>query len=143
MRWLRANPEMLFPRGTFGAYWFEVQRRTWKKFIRYERLTCLVLGRRKQDSNYIGPNGTDRYRDREGVLRWSPLGTWTHEEVFALLAEHNLPLPPCYEWPRGYYIGPARGRRATPRVETERDPPARWPSTATSASGSAGTSTPT
>jgi 3'-phosphoadenosine 5'-phosphosulfate sulfotransferase (PAPS reductase)/FAD synthetase len=105
MRWIRANPEMLFPRGTRGTEWFGVARRSWRQFAKYERLHVLVLGRRRKDDNYIGPPGTDRYLDREGVLRWSPLGLWTHEEVFALIAQQQLAMPPCYDWPRGYVTG--------------------------------------
>src|SRR5262249_2181418 len=69
----------------------------------YRRLKTFVLGRRRKDSNFI-PAG-DRYVDRLGVLRWCPIADWTHEEVFAVIAREQLPLPPIYDYPRGYAIG--------------------------------------
>ncbi|GAA4626941.1 hypothetical protein GCM10023196_037230 [Actinoallomurus vinaceus] len=104
--WLAKHPDMLFPQGAHGPRWFTlVQHRVQRDYFRANRLDLLALGRRRKDGNYVGPPGEDRYTNRQGVTRWSPLADWTHEQVFALMARENLPLPPCYDWPRGFQVG--------------------------------------
>lgn len=104
--WLAKHPEMLFPQGRYGPAWFRlVQHRAQRQFVRAHGVELLALGRRRADGNYTGPAGADRYTDRHGVTRFSPLADWTHEEVFALIARERLPLPPCYDWPRGFQVG--------------------------------------
>lgn len=104
--WLARNPVMLFPQGVHGPRWFTlVQHKAQLQFYRHNDLDLLALGRRRKDGNFIGPPGTDRYTNRAGVTRWSPIADWTHEELFALIHHMNLPMPPCYSWPRGYQVG--------------------------------------
>ncbi len=106
LTWLRDHPSMLFPQGADGQRWFTlVQHRGQTLYTQRERLDLLALGRRRADGNYIGPRGADRYTNRKGVTRWSPLADWSHEAVFALIGRENLPLPPCYAWPRGFQVG--------------------------------------
>lgn len=106
LAWLRTRPAMLFPQGAHGPRWFSlIQHRAQRRYFRAERLDLLALGRRRSDGNYVGPPGSDRYTDRHGVTRWSPLADWPHEAVFALMHRENLPLPPCYGWPRGFQVG--------------------------------------
>jgi len=106
LAWLRAHPAMLFPQGRYGPHWFHiVQHASQRLYVKRERVAVLALGRRRKDGNYVGPPGEDRYRDKHGTTRWAPLADWTHEEVFALLDAYRLPLPPCYDWPRGYQVG--------------------------------------
>jgi hypothetical protein len=97
---------MLFPQGADGSRWFSiVQHRAQREYFRDRGLDVLMLGRRHADGNYIGPAGADRYTNARGVTLWSPLAAWTHEHALALIARENLPLPPCYGWPRGYQVG--------------------------------------
>jgi 3'-phosphoadenosine 5'-phosphosulfate sulfotransferase (PAPS reductase)/FAD synthetase len=104
--WLARNPRMLFPQGGDGARWFTlVQHKVQAAYYTDSRLDLLALGRRRADGNYVGPKGEDRYTNREGITRWSPLAAWSHEHVFALIARERIPLPPCYDWPRGYQVG--------------------------------------
>lgn len=106
LAWLAAHPHMLFPHGADGSRWFGlVQHKAQRDYFVRHQLDLLALGRRRKDGNYIGPKGTDRYTNRAGVTRWSPLADWTHEHLFKLIVRENLPLPPCYGWPRGWQIG--------------------------------------
>lgn len=65
----------------------------------------LLLGRRRIDGNFCGPRGDNLYTNQRNITRYSPLADWPHEAVFALIKRHNIPLPPCYGWPRGYQVG--------------------------------------
>lgn len=104
--WLARNPRMLFPQGADGPRWFTlIQHKAQARYWNEHQLDLLALGRRRKDGNYVGPPGQDRYTNRVGITRWSPLADWTHEDVFALLHLENIPLPPCYGWPRGWQVG--------------------------------------
>lgn len=104
--WLVDHPQMLFPQGRHGPAWFKaVQHKSQAQYVKRHGIDLLALGRRRKDGNYVGPPGEDRYTDRHGITRWSPLAGWTHEHVFALIGHQGLALPPCYDWPRGYQVG--------------------------------------
>lgn len=104
--WLASHPDMLFPQGTDGPKWFTlVQHKAQAAYFHREAVDMLALGRRRADGNYIGRKGADRYTNASGVTRWSPLADWTHEQVFALIDREAIPMPPCYQWPRGYQVG--------------------------------------
>lgn len=105
--WLRDHPNMLFPQGRHGPAWFRlVQHRVQREYVKEQRVDLLALGRRRADGNYIAREpGGDRYTDRHGITRWSPLHDWPHEAVLALIAREQISLPPCYSWPRGFQVG--------------------------------------
>jgi 3'-phosphoadenosine 5'-phosphosulfate sulfotransferase (PAPS reductase)/FAD synthetase len=104
--WLAAHPHMLFPQGANGSRWFTlIQHRAQGRYFNSQKLDLLALGRRRKDGNYVGPDGADRYTNAHGITRWSPLADWTHEQTFALIDRERLPLPPCYDWPRGFQVG--------------------------------------
>ncbi|GAA4085309.1 phosphoadenosine phosphosulfate reductase family protein [Actinomadura miaoliensis] len=106
LAWLADHPEMLFPQGNYGSRWFQiVNHRGQERYYRDRGLEMLLLGRRRSDGNYTGPKGADLYTNKRGVTRYSPLASWDHEAVFALLDRHQIELPPCYAWPRGYQVG--------------------------------------
>jgi 3'-phosphoadenosine 5'-phosphosulfate sulfotransferase (PAPS reductase)/FAD synthetase len=105
LAWLRAHPDMLFPRDSaVSARWFhQVQHAGQDLFFRKHRLHVLALGRRRIEGNYCGNGGL--YTTSKGVTRYSPLMLWTHEQIFAALHYFDCPLPPCYTWPRGFAVG--------------------------------------
>lgn len=107
LTWLRNHPEMLFPVGAHGPKWFKlVNHKGQERFFRSQKLDVIMLGRRRSDGNYCGPNAeTDLYTNAKGITRYSPLAAWPHEAVFSLIQRENMSLPPCYSWPRGYQVG--------------------------------------
>lgn len=105
LSWLAAHPKMLFPDDAATASkWFAgVQHWGQRRFVKEHKLTHLLMGRRVADGNYVGPGGV--YEDRDGFVRVSPIADWSHEDVLAVCVGLELPLAPCYGWPRGYRVG--------------------------------------
>lgn len=107
LEWLARHPEMLFPAtADLAAKWFKsVQHTAQARYYRENRLDVILLGRRRDDGNYVGPGPDPIYTSQEGVTRLSPLADWTHEDVFAVIDTYGLAMPPFYGWPRGYRCG--------------------------------------
>jgi hypothetical protein len=105
--WLASHPDMLFPAdATTASRWFQLVQGTGvRQYCQREHVGVLLLGRRRADGNYLGRAGADRYRDRTGFIRYSPLAGWTHEDLLCVLGARQMPLPPCYGWPRGFRVG--------------------------------------
>ena len=106
LAWLAAHPDMLFPKDSIAAgKWFRlVQHTGQERYFKRERYDILLLGRRVQDGNFVGPTGCAAYKSR-GVVRWSPIHHWTHEEVIAVCHYNELAQPPTYSWPNGFVVG--------------------------------------
>lgn len=113
LEWLARNPHMLFPETSADHMkWYSiVQHRAQREYFHKENLGILILGRRKKDGNFVGKNNMS---ESKGVLRYSPLSEWTHEEVSAYIQQENLAMPPIYDWDNGFVQGthpwPARQR---------------------------------
>jgi 3'-phosphoadenosine 5'-phosphosulfate sulfotransferase (PAPS reductase)/FAD synthetase len=107
LEWLAANLHMLFPpTARIAATWFKIiQHTAQKNYFLNRDVDVLILGRRKQDGNYVGRPGFNWYEDRNGVVRYSPTADWKHEEILALINYYNLPMAPFYSWPKGYRCG--------------------------------------
>lgn len=106
LEWLRRNPEMLFPDTKHAARWFALMQHAGQRdYMARRKFGALLLGRRRADGNYISRDGTLGYFDRGGWYRASVIGDWSHEDVLCVLGAYRVPLPPCYEWPRGFRIG--------------------------------------
>ena len=107
IEWLALNPEMLFPEtANIAARWFKlVQHTAQEKYIRQRRVGALIVGRRRADGNFISRDGSLSYTTSKGFTRASPIADWTHEDVLALIEREALPIPPIYDWPRGYQVG--------------------------------------
>lgn len=105
--WLVANPRMLFPQDSeTAAQWFaQVQHTAQARFWKERAMEVLVLGRRRDDGNFVGRGPEPIYTDGKGVTRLSPLADWSHRDVFALIDAHKAAMPPIYDWPRGYRCG--------------------------------------
>ena len=106
IHWLVRNIGMLFPQDSAtAAKWFHiVQHRGQARYFKARKCDMLILGRRKADGNYVG-NGTNIYTSSDGITRFSPLAEWRHEDILAFVHYFDIPLPPFYEWPNGYYCG--------------------------------------
>lgn len=105
--WLCRNPSMLFPQDSATASkWFKlIQHEAQDWFFQTYGLEMLVLGRRRQDGNYVGGKGEHAYRNAKGITRYSPIHDWTHEEVLAVCHYFGYPLPPIYDWCNGFVVG--------------------------------------
>ena len=119
LEWLRANPEMLFPRNAaIAARWFhQVQHWGQEVYVKREGNPILAVGRRSKDGNFCG--GANGMYTSRGVTRYAPLAAWSHEEIFVALGYFEADLPPCYGWPRGYQVGtgPWAARQFAPSVQ--------------------------
>lgn len=104
--WLADHQEMLFPQSSaVAAHWFAmVQHKAQRKFCRDNDVEVLILGRRRDDGNFVGRCGENFY-ENAGTKLYSPLADWSHGEIFALIDHYQLALPPFYTWPRGYRCG--------------------------------------
>jgi len=105
LEWLAKHPDMLFPQDSnTAAKWFHiVQHAGQARYFKNRKCDILLLGRRKADGNYVGQGNI--YTDNKGITRYSPLADWSHEAVLAFIHYFNIPLPPFYGWPNGYYCG--------------------------------------
>ncbi len=105
--WLAKHPDMLFPKGPYGPRWFSlINHKGQERYYRSQNLDVILLGRRRVDGNYCGPKGdVNLYTNGRGITRYSPISEWPHEAVFSLIDRENIPMPPCYDWPRGFQVG--------------------------------------
>lgn len=105
LKWLAEHPEMLFPQDSkIAGKWFQIiQHRGQEQYYRDNNLDILCLGRRRQDGNYTGKDGI--YTNGKGITRYSPLYLWEHEDILALIAWYEMPIPPIYDWYNGYLCG--------------------------------------
>jgi len=107
IHWLAENQEMLFPQESRTAgRWFKIiQHTAQERYYRKHDLDLIVLGRRRQDGNFTGRDGSNIYTNRQGITRYSPIRDWTHEEVMAFCRYFGYDLPPIYSWPNGWVVG--------------------------------------
>lgn len=105
LAWLQKRPQMLFPRhSSLTGRWFSVvQHKSQADYFRQHGLDMLLLGRRRADGNYTGPEGL--YTNGQGITRFSPLYDWPHEDILAYIHYNNIALPPIYGWQDGYVRG--------------------------------------
>lgn len=105
--WLSKHPEMLFPQDSkTAAKWFKLIQHTAQEiYFKREKLDVLLVGRRKQDGNYMGRDGTGFYTNGKGITRYAPIRNWTHEQIMAFCVYYDYPLPPIYGWPNGWVVG--------------------------------------
>jgi len=126
LEWLAAHPHMLFPADSDEAMkWYAaIQHKGQRRLCAGGRFDVLVMGRRREEGNFLSREGPDYYVDRQNkatgpFVRWSPLSDWSQELVFAVLATYDVPLAPFYRWPRGFQCGsgawPARRSVDDPR----------------------------
>lgn len=105
--WLAKHPNMLFPElsSDNSKFYQMIQHSAQNKYFKEHDLDMVILGRRYQDGNYIG-NRNLQYENGKGVVRFSPIANWKHEDVFACIHYFcNDNYPPIYDYPNGYIRG--------------------------------------
>lgn len=119
--WLKAHQSYIFPMTSAVALkWYAgVQWAMQDKYFAREGVDILLVGRRIKDGNQCGDE-RGLMRKGNGTLRYCPLRHWSHEEMFAAIRYYSLPIPPLYDWPRGFRVGsgpwPARRWCKTPEM---------------------------
>lgn len=105
LKWLADNPVMLFPHDRRIIYrWFQiVQQKAIRQYFRANNLDMIVVGHRTADGNFVGKDKI--CRNNAGVVRYSPIADWTHEQLLAYIHYRNLPMPPIYGWKDGFKCG--------------------------------------
>lgn len=113
--WLMQRPDYLFPAKNASRWFTPVQKAAQRTFARQNDLRMLIGGWRAQDGNYLGQGGrTYEYTTPEGIIKYSPIAQWAHEDLLHVIAHTGMELPPIYDYPRGFPVGtgpwPARPR---------------------------------
>lgn len=120
INWLTRNIDMLFPKNSkIASKWYKiVQHKGQEQYYKDNDLDILILGRRRQDGNYVG-KGTNIYTNKHGITRYSPLSNWKHEHILAYIYYYNIKLPPFYYWKNGFKCGthPWAARQYTNSIE--------------------------
>ena len=102
--YLTAHPELIFPKGKEMQRWNVImQRRSQITYYRKRNLEILLTGHRRIDGNGCGREGFTRRKSGETI--YAPLYDWPHEAVLGYIHYHGIPMPPIYNWPRGYRNG--------------------------------------
>lgn len=106
--WLREHPQMLFPHGAAAAHWHTLAQRGQHRYYHEQNLGMLLQGpHRRIGRNYsYGPSKELTWCDRSGLTRYTPLIDWSPAAMLALIQREQIPLPPCYSWPRGSQVDP-------------------------------------
>jgi 3'-phosphoadenosine 5'-phosphosulfate sulfotransferase (PAPS reductase)/FAD synthetase len=107
-RWLTqpGHRKYLFPKTSrLGYFWTMAgTRRAQNLYQAQYQPVIQVYGRRWADGNQIGADGRS-YARATGILSYSPIRSWSHELVLAVISYYNRPLPPVYRWPHGWTAG--------------------------------------
>lgn len=100
------NHRYLFPATSkLGYFWTEQGTRYAQKIYQdTEKPAFQIYGRRWADGNQIGPDGFS-YNKTSGIRSYSPLRSWPHELVLAVIHYNGRTLPPLYEQPYGWTAG--------------------------------------
>jgi hypothetical protein len=114
--WLAQNEERLFPVDSKSGYFWTREGTHWgqRKYYKDHDLDLLILGRRRNDGNYVPRNSNlGIHSNRYGINQYSPLRSWSHEMVLAVCWYFYDEYPPYFFWPKGWIngTGPWPGQR--------------------------------
>jgi 3'-phosphoadenosine 5'-phosphosulfate sulfotransferase (PAPS reductase)/FAD synthetase len=105
LTWLARHIKMLFPADSqISSRWYRiVQHEGQEQYARGNGVRIMILGRLRKEHNYCGDrNGLYKAR---GLLRYSPLRDWETKHTIACCHYFGMGKSPCYDTPRGWYIG--------------------------------------
>jgi len=105
LKWLTKNRHMLFPQhGKIASVWYKIVQNTGQKwYFEENEINMLLVGRRIKDGNDPGKDGMNV--NKHGVVYYSPIYNWNHEDVMAYIEYFNIKLPPLYKWANGFQVG--------------------------------------
>ena len=105
LKWLAKNRHMLFPQhGKIASIWYKIVQNTGQKwYFEENEIDMLLVGRRIKDGNDPGKDGMDV--NKHGVVYYSPIYNWSHEDVMSYVEYFNIKLPPLYKWANGFQVG--------------------------------------
>ncbi|MBO6269392.1 MAG: phosphoadenosine phosphosulfate reductase family protein [Clostridium sp.] len=104
LNWLARHQDLIFAEGQLGQRWHQIsQRGPFTRMFFENRLDLLLVGHRRIDGNFCGPNGY--IKKRSGETRYAPIRDWPHEALLGYIHYNNLPLPPIYGWKDGWVQG--------------------------------------
>ena len=102
--WLKKHQNLIFAEGQLGQRWHLIsQRGPFTRMFFENHLDLLLVGHRRIDGNFCGPNGY--IRKRSGETRYSPIRDWPHEALLGYIHYNHLSLPPIYGWKDGWIQG--------------------------------------
>lgn len=104
--WLARHQQYIFNQRDHSIWSKFCQVRGHDKFSLDNRLDMMILGRRYQDGNYIGPKGSNIIAKTNGVTLYSPIADWPHEMVLAVIHYFKgRELPELYTYPEAFVEG--------------------------------------
>jgi len=105
LKWLAKNRHMLFPQHRkIASIWYKIVQNTGQKwYFEENEIDMLLVGSRIKDGNDPGKDGMKV--NKHGVVYYSPIYNWSHEDVMAYIEYFNIKLPPLYKWANGFQVG--------------------------------------
>lgn len=105
MNYLKEHPELIFPVGSINSDKWDkmIHLKAQNNYVKENNIDILIMGRRKQDGNFVGKNNI--YSRKDGVTIYSPLADWKHEDILAILYYYGLKLPDIYFMKNGFNLG--------------------------------------
>jgi len=105
LKWLAKNQNMLFPQSKkIALIWYRIVQNTGQKlYFKENKIDMLIVGSRIKDGNEPGKDGMKV--NKHGVVYYSPIYDWSHEDLLAYIEHFNIKLPPLYRWFNGFQVG--------------------------------------
>lgn len=103
--YLKKHSELIFPVGSINSDKWDkmIHLKAQNNYVKDNNINILIMGRRKQDGNFVGKNNI--YSRKDGVTIYSPLADWKHEDILATLYYYGIKLPSIYFMKDGFNLG--------------------------------------
>lgn len=95
--WLNKNEELVFPDNSKATYkWYKIcNQSAYYDYAKAKNAEYIICGHRTADGNVcVNKNG-----------KIYPMYDFSHEDIFCILACHQVKLPPIYFYENGFYNG--------------------------------------
>lgn len=106
LKQLNENPELLFPNKPKYIAAYNPPRWVVQNQFRGDySLDVLITGRRCIDGNFCGSKENDYISKNKNGDSLNIIADWTHEELLGFIKYNDIPLPPCYFYPKSWRFG--------------------------------------